>query len=256
MRLSVVFLLILVLMSQVSSSSCFAENFKKLRVVTTMNPPYQGSELPDGGYFDHFALRVLREAGYSIELVYRPWTRAMKEAKEGEADAILGVWKSDERKQWIDFSPPIMQNSVVVICLMSNPLCKEMPDLKGKRLGLVLGYLYPSEVHESQALIEYESSDETNLKKLIGGRIQFMVAERSVAYYYMKKRNLEFDREIRVIHPSLAIQNLHIGFSKLSIMGQAAFLELPKTLQQLERTGKLKPLRAEALKQEVKIFRF
>ena len=49
-------------------------------------------------------------------------------------------------------------------------------------------------------------------------------------------------------------QAVAIGFSKQSIMGLAAGLELTRTLQRLEKSGKLKPLRAEALKQDIRIF--
>jgi hypothetical protein len=83
-----------------------------------------------------------------------------------------------------------------------------------------------------------------------------MLADRSVAYYFMQKRNLQFGVDIRVLEPSVATQNLHIGFSKHSYMGLAAGLELPKALRRLEKSGKLKPLRTEALRQEIRIFNF
>jgi polar amino acid transport system substrate-binding protein len=258
MRLSV-WLFLFLSLAPLSFSPCSAQNFKKLRVVTSSYPPYQGQELPGGGVFDNLAMKVLREAGYKVELVYRPWTRAIKEAKEGEADAILGVWENDERRQWFEFSQPLVENSLVFLCMIKNPECKasaDPPNLKGKRLGLALGYSYPKEVRESQAAFEYEQTEETNFKKLLGGRIQYMLVDRSVAYYFMQQRNLRYDVDVRMILPSVATQNLHIGFSKQSFMGLAASMELSRALQRLERAGKLKPLRAEALKQDIRIFNF
>lgn len=224
--------------------------------MTSSYPPYQGQELPGGGIFDNLAMKVLREAGYKVDLVYRPWMRAMKEAKDGDADAILGVWENEERKQWFEFSPPLIENSMVLICMIQNKDCKATPDLKGKRLGLSLGYSYPKEIRESQAIFEYEQTEEMNFKKLIGGRIQYMLVDRSVGYYLMQQRNLRYGVEVRMVQPTIATQNLHIAFSKQSFMGLAAGLELTRTLQRLEKAGKLKPLRAEALKREIRIFSF
>jgi polar amino acid transport system substrate-binding protein len=251
-----VWLFLFLSLASLSFSPCSAQTFKKLRVVTSSYPPYQGQELPGGGVFDNLAMKVLREAGYKVELVYRPWTRAIKEAKDGEADAILGVWKNDERKQWLEFSPPLVENSLVILCMAKNPECKGSPNLKGKHLGLALGYSYPQAIRESQATFEYEQTEETNFKKLLSGRIQYMVVDRSVGYYFMQQRNLRYEVDIRALRPSVATQNLHIGFSKQSFMGLAASMELTKALQRLERDGKLKPLRAEALKQDIRIFNF
>ncbi|MNL18988.1 cystine transporter subunit [compost metagenome] len=180
----------------------------------------------------------------------------MKEAKEGQADAILGVWENEERKQWFEFSPPLIENSLVLLCVVKNRECKANPVLKGKRLGLARGYYYPQEIRESQAVLEYEQTEETNFKKLLGGRIEYILVDRSVGYYFMRQRNLRYDVDIRMVQPSIAVQNLHIGFSKQSFMGLAAGLELARTLQRLEKAGDLKPLRAEALKQEIRIFSF
>lgn len=257
MRLTV-WLFLFMSFAPLSFSPCSAQNFKKLRVVTSSYPPYQGQELPGSGIFDNLAMKVLREAGYKVELVYRPWTRALKEAKEGEADAILGVWENDERKQWFEFSRPLIENSLVIVCLVKNTECKSSPnlDLKGKRLGLALGYSYPKSIKDSQAAFEYEQTEATNFKKLVGGRIQFMVADRSVVSYLMRQRSMEEDIDVRLLMPTVASQSLHIGFSKQSMMGLAAGLELTRALQRLEKSGKLKPLRAEALKQDIRIFSF
>ncbi|MFS4460270.1 substrate-binding periplasmic protein [Bdellovibrio sp. HCB2-146] len=237
------------------SSHSFAQEYKRLRVVTSDYPPYQGQGLPDGGIFDNLALLILKEAGYNVDLVYRPWKRALKESEEGDADAILGMWENPGRRIIYDFSPPLIENSLVLICLEKKSFCKNSPILKGKKLGLVLGYAYP-DLRLFNAVMEYELTENVNIKKLLGERIDFVLVDRGVAYYLLQQQDPHTKIKVKMLEPAIAIQNLHIGFSKNSLMGRAAAIETPKILKKLEQNGKLKPLRMEAQKRGIKIFRF
>lgn len=237
------------------SSYSFAQEYKRLRVVTSDYPPYQGQKLPDGGIFDNLALLILKEAGYKVDLVYRPWKRALKESQDGDADAILGMWENSDRRVIYEFSPPLIENSLVLICLEKKAHCKNSPSLKNRKLGLVLGYSYP-DLRLFKAAVEYELTEDVNMKKLLGERIDFVLVDRGVAYYLLQQQDPESKIKVKMLEPALAIQNLHIGFSRNSFMGLAAAIETPKILKKLEQNGKLKPLRAEAQKRGIKIFRF
>ncbi|MNT35704.1 hypothetical protein D3C72_1717400 [compost metagenome] len=83
-----------------------------------------------------------------------------------------------------------------------------------------------------------------------------MLVDRGVATYLITNKNPNRKKVVIVLEPPLAIQNLHIGFSKKSNLGLEASLELIKAMRRLEQRGVLSNIRAEAAKQGIKILNF
>jgi polar amino acid transport system substrate-binding protein len=250
-------LVTLIISLQLLAQAVFAQETKTLRVVTSNYPPYTGQGPTANSVFDNLALVVFNEAGYKVRLVYLPWSRAVKEVRTGKADAILGMWITEERKEWAEFSPPLAENALVLICLEKNKFIIQTPLLlRKKTLGLVRDYAYPASINSAGAKIEYEIDEETNFKKLLGGRIDYMLVDRGVATYLIKNRNANLKKSVIILEPPLAIQNLHIGFSKKSNLALEASLELIKSLRRLEQNGTLSKIRTEAAQQGIKILNF
>ncbi len=65
------------------SNQAFAENKRKLRVVTCNWEPHFGENMPGGGYFSEITRQAFKRAGYASEIYFMPWKRALHVVKNG-----------------------------------------------------------------------------------------------------------------------------------------------------------------------------
>jgi len=66
---------------------------------------------------------------------YGSWEKAQAAVKSGEADVIFGIYKNDERMQWLDYvEPPFMMDPVSVIVRQGGSFpYAHWDDLKGRK---------------------------------------------------------------------------------------------------------------------------
>lgn len=58
-----------------------------------------GETLVNGGYIIEITREALRRVGYTLEVKFVPWKRAIEIAKDGDVDGVIGTNYSDERAQ-------------------------------------------------------------------------------------------------------------------------------------------------------------
>lgn len=192
---------------------------------------------------------VANEAGYKLEFIDLPWTRAIHYLKEGRADIMLALTKTDEREEFIDYIgiSRFEQVGLIVRKENLNLKIKNLDDLTtfDKRFGMQKDTHFPYITERLKNDAEFAKSFELvtdhqhNINKTNGRRILGFFEEISYALY-----KIETDREYK----NLAVHSftlseprpVYIGVSKktdISIRNN-----LRQAYKKLEKNGIIKSI--------------
>ncbi len=132
-----------------------------------------------------------------VQVEAKPWKRALEEIDTGRA-GVGGIYKTAERLQKYDYSEPIYVENLLVYYHVSNPLLfTQVPDLAGKRIGVLRGWSYGDAFDQTrrQGLFQVEEvgSDDQNFRKLEAERIDAVISIQESGTTLVKKyRTLSF----------------------------------------------------------------
>ena len=139
-----------------------------------------------------FVNRVIREAfsrkGISVEFRYLPWKRVYEESRAGNYQATSFWFDAGEYHEDFLFSQPISQHRELLFHLASKPLpqWKTIADLSAFSFGATRGYTYTQEfwsaIESGRIKAEVASNDESNLRKLLAGRIDVFPLDEVTAW--------------------------------------------------------------------------
>jgi ABC-type amino acid transport substrate-binding protein len=130
---------------------------------------------------------LARQMGRTLVMKYLPRKRYAVALEDGEADLVCGllpVWMQGD----FDWSIPFIPAADVVLSAARVSPPKAIKDLKGKRIGTILGYSYP-EVQQAlgTAFVRDDTrTAESQLRMLAAGRFDYMITGLSF-YAYRKK---------------------------------------------------------------------
>lgn len=123
-----------------------------------------------------------------IELVN--WSAAQERVLKGEADGLLGLSISDERRGLYDFAAPTFRREFGLVAQGGKNIHR-LDDLKGKRVGVTLGG-YPAKFLEDRPgfhLVTITNYSD-GLDRLVAGSIDALAADLWVASYLIERRNI------------------------------------------------------------------
>lgn len=154
-------------------------------------PPYTSSELYSKGLSSYIVIKAFEAEGYSVEIEFFPWSRAVYNAKtNSKYSAYFPEYYSEDLEKSFYFSNPIGINSLGFAERNSNKIVwDKLEDLKGKRIGIVQDYINTEEfdmmVRTKRLLVDVAINDRLNLLKLVGGRMDLAVVDENVLNYYL-----------------------------------------------------------------------
>nr|BFD61890.1 hypothetical protein BdHM001_05710 [Bdellovibrio sp. HM001] len=115
------------------------------------------------------------------------------------------AWAGEYAKQY-QWSQPIFRQSDLIVSLRNDKAdtkVRSLEDLKGKRLGTVLNFVYPalSPLFENRSVLrEDASSGASNLEKLFSQRIPFIVLN-NLEYQYYESKHPHLQRAALEVDP-------------------------------------------------------
>lgn len=160
----------------------FATAAEPPKLVCDIWPPYQ-IETPTGvtGMTVEIVESVYHRMGITqFKLRALPWKRAMDAIRFHEADALFSANYTKERAVFLHYPKESLFESSWVIWTKRDKGIHTLDDLKGKTVGVVLGYSYTPEFWnfiETYCKIEKIHADAVNFKKLRLNRLDATVAE-------------------------------------------------------------------------------
>ena len=162
-----------------------------LIIATGEYPPYI-SERKDESFLTDVFESVGKEMGVTFVFKFMPWKRCELALEELTAWGAIPYAPTPEREQKFYYSDPLYFRQSVFFAHSVDEKKPQIPyatltDLKGYRIGGVLGYYYEQPFREAGLKVEYVSTEEQNFKKLGTGRVDLAPADEVLGWYFIKK---------------------------------------------------------------------
>lgn len=212
-------------------------------LIDAYNPP--NMYIRDGkaaGLYANLIKAIAEQMGESVDIVAVPWKRALEGATMGTT-GVGGVYKTPERLTVYDFSDEIYAEQLLVFVKRDRSFdFTQVDDLRGKKIGVILGWSYGTAFDTAQKnkvfTVSPVNRDELNFKKLEDGRLDCVVASRESGLYQISKgayRNIYPLEEVLLTNPT------YVAFSKDSEMKN--FLSrFNEALRQMKSSGEYQDL--------------
>ncbi|WP_373999656.1 substrate-binding periplasmic protein [Bdellovibrio bacteriovorus] len=236
-----------VILSVVLFSCCvFAKEKQVLRYGVNSNyamPLLGVTRLPQGQVLQEGVLKDLGEAlakelKREPQFILLPKIRVAENLKQGSIDVLCHlneVWQPAIKND-VYWSDDLYESRNLIVHIDSKPI-KSISDLYGARVGTVLNFIYQNldpYFAKKQILREDAPTNESNIQKILKGRIDYLVMS-----------NLEFDFYKR-IYPTLDAVDLSMdsvqtkcALSKKSSISPESF---EKAIQTIQRNGVLRKI--------------
>ncbi len=167
----------------------------KILFVTNDYPPYVDSRAEGGGTITRRIRRVAEDLGWEIEIAFYPWARCEAMVRHGEAFAAFPYAKNRARGKYAYFSNTLDYSRTVFFYspgesgagVPSLTEWNSLEDLKGLRIGAILGYWYMGEFQQAGLNILRVPDMETGLRRLRAGKIDLLPGNSAVIRYHIRR---------------------------------------------------------------------
>lgn len=236
--MTIVFLVLLFVSTSLAQPASF-------RLVCDVWPPYQIENRE--GELSGFSLDVVSAVFTRLDtkiqgVVAYPWKRALSTLEVGNADALFSANYTKDRTSFARYPDEVLVESPWIIWTRRGDKVNSLDDLKGRRVGVVLGYSYTDEFWEfieTFCQVERVFTDKTNFKKLEIGRLYAIVAEYGNGYHIVQEEKLDN------IEPNWGVEikrdGLYVMFSKKTV-SEAFVKAFSKELKQYKGTDEYRRL--------------
>lgn len=177
-----------------------------LRIATTEWPPYTSAARADQGASAAVLRAALQAVGHELQLEFLPWARAVYEGTQGaQALGYFPAYESAERSRLALRSARIGESRVGFAYRSGHapPNWTRLDDLASLRIGVVRDYVnsedFDTRMRDGRLKTEAAVSDEENLRKLAGGRVDLAVVDHAVFHALLQQHarlgsaGLQFD---------------------------------------------------------------
>jgi len=215
----------------------------ELRVVAAefWGPPYvfSGKEIAKKGIVKELVEAFAKEAKVSVVYINLPRKRIETELKNGSvhiAPISNPGWYADHNG--LDWSDPVFEEKNQFVLMQDGKLkIDSVQDLRGKKLGAMLGFVYPNLTTEIQsgAVTRVDVKDYVQITRMLKkGRVDTFVTS-DIVFRYMKKINPEAQK-LRVADFVLAQHSIHWCVAKSAPI---TVQQINEILAKLKSSGKV-----------------
>lgn len=190
--------------------------------ISTGYPPYyffDKEQNPSGICIDiirHIAQQLHIEVYFSSF----PWKRMIYNGKEGIVDAVMPLFKTEERSSFLLFpESSLIQEDNSFFTLKSSKLSYSgnLNDIAEYHIGVIDGYSY-GQAFDTNDAIKHKAvtqGEDQLIQLVVNQRVDMGVGNSMVITYLAAQKNLA--QKIHFLKPPVVENPLHIGFSKANI---------------------------------------
>lgn len=231
--------------------SAKADDKKTVLLVSDSWCPYNcepGAKNP--GILIEIAKRALEKEGLEVKYETLPWSRAIEETRAGKYDAIVSAAVADAP----DFVFPGTHQATIentfFTATESTWTFMNMKSLGDVSLGVIRDYAYNEDLDsyiagnaEDPEKIQTASGDgalETNIKKLLAGRLDAFIEDKNVVELYVLD-NPEYQGKLRIAGrlPETETNKIHIAFSPAEENAERYANLIEKETLELRKNGEM-----------------
>jgi polar amino acid transport system substrate-binding protein len=154
-------------------------------------------------------------AGVDVNLISRPYARCMLEVKLGKNAGCFDT--SRDALTEVDYlypQEPLFFATFGIYARADYEGKATIQTLEAKKVGLTNGYTYGILETNKKIIRDYGPSDESNFRKLIAKRFDFVVVYTRISDVLMLEHKNEFANKIKLVGTTETIP-LYISFSKI-----------------------------------------
>lgn len=225
---------------------CSPLQAREVVLTTTAWEPYIGPDLHGQGYIAEVAREALARSGHTMHLTFLPWERAVHMAKTGAAHGYLPEYQSEGLQRVFLFSDPMPGGPVGFFKRKGreNVDWSRLDSLKPYRIGVVRGYVNTPEFDARADLLkDFSNDDMANLRKLVAGRIDLMLADMHVGFHLVRRLSPDVLARIEFALPPLEEKSLYACFPADRSASRQLVLDFNRGLASMKRDGTLRRLR-------------
>jgi polar amino acid transport system substrate-binding protein len=162
----------------------------KLRLACNDFPPHK-IDTPGADGLRGFDIDIidgaLKRIGWSADISFMPWKRALELVERGEYDGLCSCSYTKEREDKLLFSDELGAVSVGLFARSPQAFAgiARVTDLKGRKVATVGGYNLEGELAKVGAVVEAASSDKSALDMLVGGNVDMLYAYELTAKHFI-----------------------------------------------------------------------
>jgi polar amino acid transport system substrate-binding protein len=189
-------------------SACLGQvaGAEPLRIVSEPWAPYIYEEDGKPRGLDYEASSaVFKRLGVEVQWSLMPWKRCLMELESGQADAVLDIFRNQERESRMAYpSEPLSEVEFVLFYARQRPYpFQRLADLQGLKVGVSPGYWYADQAFRTSPLFirEPAPTHEANFGKLVRDRVDLVVNDRRAGLFLIDQMGLgaEIGQHARVI---------------------------------------------------------
>ncbi|MEL6436384.1 MAG: transporter substrate-binding domain-containing protein [Pseudomonadota bacterium] len=217
-----------------------------LELASTEYPPFYGSELDDNGFVSEIVVEAFNRVGYGSKIDFLPWRRAYESGKAGNYDAVFTMWWRPERAEDYHFSDPLPSNELVFVVRKGDgEVFEGYESLKGKTIGFVRDYAAPPGFEQAGLRVSESRDDEENLRKLLRGRVDAVLADRIVAQHIINTEMPDEETAFAVLSPPVHIDIQYLAIPKVREGGTELMAAFNSALADMTSDGTLEAIMAK-----------
>ena len=197
------------------------------------------------GYMIEIARAIFEEAGHVVDYQTLNWSRSLAETRKGKYSGVIGA-TLDEVPGFIAGPALGYSNDSFAVRPGTVINTKRMDPFAGLTLGAIRGYDYFKPVNdyieahgENRALVQFTFGDdalEQNLRKLVDGRVDFVIDDGNVLRRTV--HDLGLTPDLRIIETDEP-EAVHIAFSPEDPNAEAYATLMRHGVDRLRRSGGL-----------------
>lgn len=189
---------------------------RTITLATVNWEPFYSETLPAGGYFTDLVREAFQQVGYTLDMKWVPWKRAMERAKKGDKyHGVLGASYRKEREVHFVYSEVIDVTSFVFIARKGHRISYQtLSDLKQYVIGGMRGSVDSVELLAAGFQVEEVTTDKQNILKLLHGRIDLVTGGKRTLQLLINTEFAEHRSDIVFLSPPLKNVTVHIIVSK------------------------------------------
>lgn len=214
----IAFLQAFAMTAALSLFSVVAHGASDVLVVASLDhyPPYSGHDLKEKGFCPDVTKTALERAGYKVDVQLMDWRKVLENAASGKVDVITCSWHVSSRESFLLFTKLLHANRLVFAAPVVNAFeYTHLEDLKGKKVGVVAGYGYPSSFLEASYIQRVVGpSVEDNLRAVASGALDATLDDEGLMRNQLRHSLSSVASDIRLTRGAIHETPLVAGVSR------------------------------------------
>ena len=157
-----------------------------------------------------------KQLGIKIKFVQYPWSRALLSVKHGKVDAIMSLYKTTEREEFLYYVPEIIsydENVLITFYQNTYTFNGNLQDLSGKTIIVARNNSYGEAFDEADYFEKHDVGSNMQILDMVAvNRYPLGISSRLPLIHIARKKGIT--NKLKILEPPVSSYGLYIAFTK------------------------------------------